>query len=38
MLFGEEKATGSIAIGENAEALSQGIAIGNRVYTGKLGM
>ena len=37
MLFGEKKATGSIAIGENAEALSQGIAIGNRVYTGKLG-
>ena len=37
MLFGEKKATGSIAIGENAEALSQGIAIGNRIYTGELG-
>lgn len=37
MLFGGKKATGSIAIGENAEALSQGIAIGNRIYTGELG-
>lgn len=37
MLFGEKKATGSIAIGEGAQALSQAIAIGNRVYTGDLG-
>ena len=37
MLFGEKKATGAIAVGEGAQALSQSIAIGNRVYTGDLG-
>ena len=37
MRFGEKKVTGAIAIGEGAQALSQSIAIGNRVYTGDLG-
>lgn len=37
MRFGEKKVTGSIAIGEGAQALSQAITIGNRVYTGDLG-
>ncbi len=37
MLFGMKKATGAIAIGENAVALSQAISIGNRVYDGLLG-
>lgn len=31
MRFGEKKVTGAIAIGEGAQALSQSIAIGNRV-------
>lgn len=37
MRFGEKKVTGAIAVGEGAQALSQSIAIGNRVYTGDLG-
>lgn len=37
MLFGMEKAAGAIAIGEEAQALSQSIDIGNRTYTGEIG-
>ena len=37
MLFGMKKAAGAIAIGEEAQALSQSIDIGNRTYTGEIG-
>ena len=37
ILFGMKKATGAIAIGENAKALSHSIAIGNRLYAGDMG-
>ena len=37
VLFGMKKATGAIAIGENAKALSHSIAIGNRLYAGDMG-
>ena len=37
VLFGMKKATGAIAIGQNAKALSHSIAIGNRLYAGDMG-